>query len=100
MEKLLWWLIAGTKGGKNRGLIIENLQETPYNINQLAKKLNLDYKTVKHHMMILEDNKIVISSGASYGNIYFLTKIMEENMPVFNEIWSKFRNKNKGGFEE
>jgi predicted ArsR family transcriptional regulator len=52
MEKILWWLISGTRGGFNRGQIINLLQKRPYNSNQLAQKLELDYKTVRHHIKI------------------------------------------------
>jgi len=46
MKKILWWLIAGTKGGINRARIIIELHERPYNANQLSEKLELDYKTL------------------------------------------------------
>ncbi|HIE30965.1 MAG TPA: ArsR family transcriptional regulator, partial [Methanosarcinales archaeon] len=35
MKRMLWWLIAGTKGGVNRARIIKILHERPYNANQL-----------------------------------------------------------------
>ena len=38
MKRLLWYLIAGTKGGVNRARIIKCLQERPYNANQIAEK--------------------------------------------------------------
>ncbi|MDP3066542.1 MAG: hypothetical protein Q8N08_07375, partial [Methanobacteriaceae archaeon] len=47
MEGLLWWLIAGNRGGINRARIINELQSRPYNANQLAKSLGLDYKTAQ-----------------------------------------------------
>ena len=43
MKKILWWLIAGTKGGINRARIINVLQQRPYNAHKLAEKLDLDY---------------------------------------------------------
>ena len=58
MKKILWWLIAGTKGGINRARILSLLNERPYNAHQLAEKLDLDYKTVRHHIKVLEDNNI------------------------------------------
>ena len=45
MKKVfLWWLIAGSKGGENRGRIILELNNRPYNTNKLAEKLSLDLK--------------------------------------------------------
>nr|MDP8941577.1 winged helix-turn-helix domain-containing protein [Thermoproteota archaeon] len=52
-KRLLWYLFAGSKGGDNRIKIIELLKERPYNMNQLAEKLNLDYKAIKHHIAVL-----------------------------------------------
>lgn len=89
MRRLLWWLIAGTRGGVNRAKIINLLNERPYNINQLAEKLNVDYKTVKHHIDVLEENEIVISSGKKYGAMYFLSDKIEANYEIFLEIWKE-----------
>ena len=47
MKNLLWYLIAGTKGGETRGRIIDLLNKTPSNANKIAEILKLDYKTVK-----------------------------------------------------
>jgi DNA-binding transcriptional ArsR family regulator len=66
MKKILWWLIAGTKGGVNRARIINVLEQRPYNAHKLAEKLELDYKTVRHHIKILEDNNVITSSGEKY----------------------------------
>lgn len=57
MKRILWWLIAGTKGGVNRARIINILNERPYNANQLSEVVDLDYKTVRHH---LKDRKSVV----------------------------------------
>ncbi len=91
MKRLLWYLIAGTKGGFNRARIIKCLQKRPYNANQIASKLNLDYKTIRHHIKVLEDNNIIISSGDKYGAVYFLTSDMKNNLDEFEEIWSRIR---------
>ena len=92
MKRLLWYLIAGTKGGYNRARIIKTLQERPYNANQLAEKLNLDYKTVRHHIKVLEDNKVIISSGDKYGAVYFLSKDFENNLDEFENIWKNIKD--------
>ncbi len=89
MKKILWWLIAGTKGGINRARIINELNERPYNAHQLSEKLELDYKTVRHHIKILEENKIITSTGEKYGTMYFLSSQLEDNYKLFEEIWKK-----------
>jgi predicted transcriptional regulator len=91
MKKILWWLIAGTKGGINRARIINKIHKRPYNANQLADKLKLDYKTVRHHIKVLEDNNVINSSGDNYGTMYFLSSSMEENYELFQQIWKEIK---------
>lgn len=92
MRKLLWWLIAGSTGGPNRAKIIKALHERPYNANQLSEVLDLNYKTIRHHIKVLQENNVVTSpSGHKYGEMYFLTDKMEENYNTFEEIWKEIR---------
>lgn len=92
MKKLLWWLIAGSTGGPNRAKIIILLHERPYNAHQLAEKLNLNYKTVRHHLKVLKENNVITSSGKQkYGELYFLSDRMMNNYEVFNEIWEQIK---------
>ena len=44
VKRLLWWLLAGSAGGMNRGRILEELFATPHNANELSTVLQLDYK--------------------------------------------------------
>lgn len=88
-EKMLWWLIGGTKGGQNRLRIIMALKDHPMNTNQLAKQLDLDYKTVEHHLEKLHKNEVVEAMGEDYGKNYFLTDKMEENIGVLEDIKRK-----------
>ena len=93
LKYLLGWLIAGTRGGPTRAKIIESLKETPQNANQLATALKMDYKTMRHHLEVLEKNKIITSVGDRYGATYFLTQTMEENYVMFEEIMQKIGKK-------
>ena len=93
MKKILWWLIAGTKGGINRARILNLLHERPYNAHQLSEKLDLDYKTVRHHIKVLEDNNVITTSGEKYGTMYFLSSAMEENYDLFQSIWHETEEK-------
>ncbi len=88
-KHVLQWLIAGTRGGENRGRIIDALREEPMNTNQLRIKLDLDYRTVKHHLEILEDNDLVTTIGSDYGKMYFISERLEQNIGLFEEIWNK-----------
>ena len=95
MKRALWWLIAGTKGGVNRARMINALNDRPYNANQLSTVLELDYKTIRHHLKVLSENNVVTSTGSGYGAMYFISPAMEENYALFEEIWAKIGNKFK-----
>ena len=87
MKKLIWWVFAGSSGGPNRARIIKALNEKPYNAQQLAVKLDLNYKTIRHHLKILKENNMIVITGENkYGTLYFLSTNMEENYNVLNEI--------------
>ena len=90
-RRLLWYLFAGSKGGDNRIRIIELLSKRPYNINQLAEVLGLDYKAIRHHIMVLEKNNLVSKMGQKYGVLYFVSNYLEANIESFNEIRSKIQ---------
>jgi DNA-binding transcriptional ArsR family regulator len=90
---LLGWLIAGTRGGVSRAKIIQTLNETPQNANQLANLLGMDYRTIRHHLQVLQKNKIITSAGEGYGTTYFLSPAMEENYAQFEEILKKIWKK-------
>ena len=89
MKKVLWWLILGTKGGLNRARIIKKLNQRPYNANQLTGELNLSYRTIRHHIKILEDTEMIKSTGQKYGKMYFLSENMERNYDDFEIIWKQ-----------
>jgi DNA-binding transcriptional ArsR family regulator len=95
LKYLLGWLIAGTRGGVTRGKIIETLRENPQNANQLANTLEMDYRTIRHHLKLLQKNRIVTSTGDGYGTTYFLTTELEENYDLFEEIVNKLWKKQK-----
>jgi predicted transcriptional regulator len=89
IRQLIGWLITGTRGGKTRAQIIKTLKRSPQNPNQLATLLRVNYKTIRHHLTILEKNKLIISAGDHYSAAYFLSELMEENYGLFEEITGK-----------
>jgi DNA-binding transcriptional ArsR family regulator len=93
LKYLLGWLIAGTRGGPTRAKIIGTLKETPQNANQLATLLKMDYRTIRHHLKVLEKNKIITTAGEGYGTTYFLSQVMEDNYALFEEIMKKMWKK-------
>ena len=90
-KRLLWYVFAGSKGGDNRIKIIDLLKERPYNINQLAEALGLDYKAIQHHIIVLEKNNLVGKIGEKYGILYFISSYLEANIESLNEIRSKLK---------
>ncbi len=89
LKRLLWWMLAGSSGGLNRGRIITLLRGRPYNAHQVARELRLDYKTVRHHIDVLLENQLLTARGDGYGRMFFLSPMLETNFPLFEEIWGE-----------
>lgn len=90
LKQTLSQVLIGQKGGQKRIQIIELLKERPYNINQLAEIMNLNYRTVKHHIGALLKNDFIISSKSSgYGDVFFLSSSLEENYTLFEDLIKK-----------
>jgi len=93
-KRLLWYLIASTRGGFNRARILELISSHPANANKIAQELRLDYKTIIHHLEVLAKNGLVITDNEdTYGATYFITPLMEKNYESFMEILVKFGKK-------
>ena len=85
------YLLVGTKGGANRLQMIRLLKDEPMNANKMGERLGLDYKTIQHHVKILQENNVIVASAAgSYGAMYFLTPYVEKNFAVLEEMWARF----------
>ena len=91
-QAILWFIAGGTRGGPNRIRILHLLRERSLNAHQISRELNLDHKTVKHHLNVLVKNSLISKSeDVRYGAAYTLTTIMSKNTPVLEEIISKIR---------
>jgi DNA-binding transcriptional ArsR family regulator len=89
MEKALWYLFAGSRGGTNRVKIVRALRTKPQNANQLAEQLTVDYNTITHHLDMLEEHDVVEPSEHDYGTLYFLTEQFEQHEETFDQIVSE-----------
>ncbi len=96
-KKLFWYLFVGTRGGPTRVKIISQLRNKPSNKHQLSKDLEIEYKSVDHHINTLEKNNLLTKMGEKYGATYFVSPLFEEAEPVFDEIVGKL--KKTGGAE-
>lgn len=88
-ERLLWWLFAGSTGAPTRAVVLRALKEEPRNAQQLSQALGLDYTTVRHHLRVLADNRIVVTEGETYGKLYFVSDAMEAHWSVLEAILEK-----------
>ena len=86
MEAVLWQVLAGTRGGPNRARILRALSDRPRNRNQLAEDLDLNYKTVEHHLGVLERNSLVTCTDSDYGAVYLPSDRAETHWDRILEI--------------
>ena len=86
MEAALWYVLSGTRGGANRARILRAVDERPRNANQLAEALDLDYKTVRHHLDVLADNDVITDSGDDYGKVYLPSEAARVHWEIVEEI--------------
>ena len=84
-RQMLLYLFTSTRGGFTRLRIVTELLAQPCNTHQLAKKLDLDYKAVQHHMKVLEKNNMISKIGEKYGAMFHLSNFLEINIRTLDE---------------
>jgi DNA-binding transcriptional ArsR family regulator len=94
-ERLLWWLFAGSTGAETRFQVLTSIKEQPRNAQQLSQLLQLDYTTVRHHLRVLEQNRLIVTEGEKYGKLYFLSETMEGNWAKLQDIISRTRHSSR-----
>ncbi len=90
---VLWWLLVNTQGGENRIKILHEILTKPQNAHELCGLLQLNYKTIRYHLDLLEKNNIVLSIGKKYGKTYFPSDHLEDLKGYFDEIYDKMIKK-------
>ncbi len=85
-KRLTFWLLEGTKGGPTRIRLLSLLEKRPMNMNQLSKSANLDYKSVEHHVGLLEKSGLVEPIGDGYGKAYAISDSMLSQNDVIDMI--------------
>lgn len=86
-RSLMWYLLAGTRGGPNRLRILDRLRDSPANAHQLAAALALDYRTVRHHVGLLERNGAIVRPVRdAYAAPYELAPYLAEHYALLDEM--------------
>jgi DNA-binding transcriptional ArsR family regulator len=90
-KRVMMFLFVATRGGDNRIKIVRLLRQQPTNANKICEQLGLDYKTVQHHLRILDENQVVVSSSpkGTYGAVYFLAPYFEKQIDNLENLWVK-----------
>jgi len=79
------WLIEGSRGGPTRAKILKLLKEKPHNTHQIAKALNLNYRTVMHHLEVLSRHGLVVKLSNNYGAPYILSPMARRHWNIIEE---------------
>ncbi len=91
--RFLWWIFGSSAGALSRIRIVSALREQPRNAFQLAEDLHLDYSTVRHHLRVMESNRLVEAAGPRYGKVYTLSQSLEDHWPQMEEIIERSKRK-------
>ena len=91
--RILWYVFATSKGGPTRIRIVDLLEKRPYNMHQISKELKMDYKTIQHHIRVLDENRVITAEEKKYGTIYFPSALFDGVKDIFDEIKNKVGEK-------
>ena len=79
-------LLLKRKGGATSIRIIDALLKQPRNVNQLAKLLKLDYKTVQYHIKLFCELRFLIKEDVKYGPLYYPSEKLLNNITEYEKI--------------
>ncbi len=86
MNADLWYVFGRSRGGPNRLRLVRALDHRPRNANQLAKALDLDYTTVRHHLDVLMQHGVVSKTDDEYGAVYEPSESAREHWETIEDI--------------
>lgn len=89
------WRIFTSKGGENRIRIINALLERPYNTNEVAEILNINYRTAQHHLVVLRKANYIDEGRNAYGTMYSIAEYFKRNKELFDRIKNENGNTEK-----
>ena len=74
--------------------IIKSLMDGPKNANQLSLDINVNYRTIEHHIRVLMNSNLLAVQGEGYGRVYFPSANITKNFHTLEEILQKAGMKN------
>ena len=89
VKKLFATVFTGMSGRYTRLKIIKALIEEPSNINQLSRKLGMDYKGIQHNIKILHKNNLIDIFGEGHIKMYFVSDLLMKNIKVLDVVLKK-----------
>jgi len=93
MNNVFSSVFTGMGGRYTRMRIICAITEKPMNMFELSKKLELDYKTIKHSIKVLETNSLITREGDGYGDIFFPSEKISLHLPTLYSVIRKVEAK-------
>lgn len=92
-KKLFAEIFTGMQGRYTRLKIIKSLIDEPTNVNQLAQKLDYDYKTIQRNIRILEENQLIEKAGTGYGGMFFVSELFLKNLSALEQVLKRVDKK-------
>jgi predicted transcriptional regulator len=93
MNEIFSKVFTGMSGRYTRLRIICAITEDPMNTMEISKKLELDYKTIKHNIEVLEKNNLIIRKGEGYGDVFFPSDLTSANLSTLYSVIRKVEAK-------
>lgn len=82
-DKELLNFLVGREGGKTSILILDLILQKPFNKNQLARQLGLDYNTVNYHIKIMCNHNYITAEKFEKSVFYYPTE-------KFNKVYDEY----------
>lgn len=94
MDRLLWYVFAGSRGGATRARIVASIWDTPLNTHQIAQEMAMDYKTIQYNLRVLQKHVYVTqASPDNYGKLWQPSKNLRA---AEDEFWGVAAKMNVG----
>ena len=93
MNELFSSVFTGMGGRYTRMRILCAITEVPMNTLELSKKLDVDYKTIKHNINVLEKNNLIVREGEGYGDMFFPSDVISSNLSTLYVVIRKVEAK-------